>query len=136
MPFCPESKLSCVEYKDFIPVIWYHRQIQVPPAWHGKQIKLHFGAVDYYSVIYIDGKVMGRHWGGSSSFNIDITQAVADGKTHHLVVRVEDDPRSGKQTRGKQSDNYYSQGCNYTRVIGNRKKKQNRRKTTSDTILA
>ena len=27
VPFCPESKLSGVEYKDFIPAMWYHRTL-------------------------------------------------------------------------------------------------------------
>lgn len=90
VPFCPESKLSGVGYTDFIPAMWYHRSIQIPDSWKGKQVILHFGAIDYYSVIYIDGKVMKRHWGGSSSFDVNITTAVSDGKPHHLVVRVED----------------------------------------------
>lgn len=118
VPFCPESKLSGVGYTDFIPAMWYHRSIQIPDSWKGKQVILHFGAIDYYSVIYIDGKVMKRHWGGSSSFDVNITTAVSDGKPHYLVVRVEDNCRSGMQTRGKQSGNYYSQGCEYTRVTG------------------
>ena len=35
VPFCPESKLSGVEYKDFINSMWYHRTVEVPAAWDG-----------------------------------------------------------------------------------------------------
>ena len=118
VPFCPESELSGVKYTDFIPAIWYQRNIQMPAEWQGKRIKLHFGGVDYFSALYIDGSLVGRHWGGSSPISYDITDFVKDGEEHSLVLRVEDDTRSGEQTNGKQSANYYSQGCDYTRTTG------------------
>lgn len=118
VPFCPESRLSGVDHHDFIPAMWYHRTISIPADWRGQQIMLHFGAVDYYAVVYIDGKVMTRHWGGSTPFACDITAAVGDGKAHDLVLRVEDDQRSGTQPKGKQSSRYGSFGCEYTRTTG------------------
>ncbi|MBK5721335.1 beta-glucuronidase [Dysgonomonas sp. Marseille-P4677] len=118
VPYCPESKLSGVEYKDFINAMWYHRKIQAPENWSDQKILLNFGAVDYYAVIYIDGKLAGRHWGGTSSFSIDVTLYLNDSKEHDLVVYVEDDQRSGEQARGKQSGNFFSQGCDYTRTTG------------------
>ncbi len=118
VPFCPESELSGVQYTDFIPAMWYHRTIQMPSDWKGKRTMLNFQGVDYFSSIYIDGKLVGRNWGGSAPFAIDITDFVGDGKPHDLVVRVEDDTRSGVQPVGKQSSNYYSQGCDYTRTTG------------------
>ncbi len=118
VPFCPESKLSGIGHKDFINAIWYHRKIQIPSEWDGKKILLHFGGVDYFSTIYIDGQLAGRHWGGSSSFEIDLTRFVKAGSVHHLVLYVEDDQRSGQQAKGKQSGNYYSGGCDYTRTTG------------------
>lgn len=118
VPFCPESKLSGVGYVDFIPSMWYHRKIQIPQEWAGRDVMLNFGGVDYFSAVYIDGSLVGRHWGGSSSFSFDITPFVGDGKPHDLVVRVEDDNRNGTQTRGKQSTFFYSRGCDYTRTTG------------------
>lgn len=118
VPFCPESKLSGVGYVDFIPEMWYHRKIQIPENWRDRNTMLNFGAVDYLSTVYIDGKLVGRHWGGTSSFGYDITPYVNDGKVHYLVVRVEDDNRSGVQPKGKQSSLYNSHGCDYTRTTG------------------
>ena len=118
VPFCPESKLSGVEYKDFIAGMWYHRTIRRPAEWAGKRVRLNFGAVDYFCAVYIDGELIGHHWGGSSSFSFDITDAVADGADHNLVVRVEDNTRSGLQATGKQSHEYGSYGCMYTRTTG------------------
>lgn len=118
VPFCPESSLSGVGYKDFINHIWYHREITVPQEWSGKNILLNFGAVYFNSEIYIDGTLVTRHFGGSSSFSVDITPLVTPGKIHHLVVRASSDVRSTMQGAGKQNLQYASYGCNYTRTTG------------------
>ena len=118
VPFAPQSELSGVGFTDFIPEMWYQRKIEIPAGWDGKRILLHFGAVDYIASVYIDGKIAGRHWGGSSSFAIDITRLVSTGKTHNLVIRVEDDERSGEYAKGKQCGRYAQFGCEYTRTTG------------------
>ncbi len=118
VPFCPESALSGVRHVDFIPGMWYHRLIAVPAAWTGKRILLHFGAVDYECEAFIDGTSVGTHFGGSASFTFDITRTVHAGAEHHLVVRVRDDVRNGHQPVGKQSQQFRSHGCHYTRVTG------------------
>ena len=118
VPFAPESELSGVGYKDYISNIWYHRTISIPQEWTGKNIRLNFGAVYYTSEVYIDGQFVGRHFGGSSSFSYDITRFVSDGKEHNLVVKASSDLRSGLQGAGKQSLQYASHACNYTRTTG------------------
>jgi beta-galactosidase/beta-glucuronidase len=118
VPFCPESKLSGVQYTDFINSIWYQRRLSVPSAWDGKRILLHFGAVDYETYVYIDGHQVGAHKGSGSSFCFDITPYVKAGKDCNLVVQVLDDLRGHKQTGGKQSERLKSHGCMYTRVTG------------------
>ena len=94
VPFCPESDLSGVGRKDFIPAIWYHRTISIPQSWDGKHIILHFGGVDYRSQIFIDGKKAFEHFGGAASFAVDITNFVKAGASHNLVVYAQDDVRS------------------------------------------
>lgn len=118
VPFCPESKLSGVAYTDFIENMWYQRTLDIPADWAGKKILLHFGAVDYISEIYLDGTLVTRHTGGTSSFTVDLTNYVQAGKTHNLVVYVIDELRSGRQTGGKQSTGLRSAGCSYTRTTG------------------
>lgn len=118
VPFCPESKLSGVEYKDFINCMWYQRKVEIPAAWDGKKVLIHFGGVDYYSVLYVNGAVAGRHWGGMSSFELDITSFVKPGETANLVLLVKDDIRSRVQAGGKQSSQFGSYGCMYTRTTG------------------
>ena len=118
VPFCPESELSGVGYTDFIPAMFYHRKLAIPEEWGGKRVLLNFGAVDYECEGFINGASVGCHRGGSSSFSFDLTNYVAAGNEYDFVLRVKDDVRSGIQASGKQSVNYASSGCHYTRVTG------------------
>lgn len=118
VPFCPESKLSGVGYTDFINNIWYQRNIQMPADWKGKYIMLNFGAVYYNSEIYIDGKLAGRHFGGSTSFSVDVTRFLADGNSHSLVVHAYSDTRTNLQPAGKQNVRLNQFECMYTRCTG------------------
>jgi len=118
VPFAPESKLSGVAHTDFIFSIWYHRLVTIPPAWEGKKILLHFGAVYYESEIYIDGTLVTRHFGGSSSFEIDVSLYATPGKSFDLVLQAKSDLRGGKQSAGKQSLQNHPGGCSYTRTTG------------------
>jgi len=118
VPFAPESARSGVGHRDFIRAIWYHRRISVPEAWRDMRILLHFGAVDYECEAYIDGVLVGQHYGGTSSFTFNLTTHVHPGGEHDLVVYAADDTRSGLQPGGKQSPRFASYGCMYTRTTG------------------
>ena len=117
VPFCPESSLSGIQHTDFMPSVWYHRTLDIPDEWTDKRVLLHFGAVDYHCKAWVNGQLIGQHYGGSSSFTYDITDALTS-DTNHLVVCANDDTRSGDQPSGKQCPDLYSRGCHYTRVTG------------------
>lgn len=117
VPFCPESKLSGIEYKDFMPAVWYRRFFDISKEQINGTIFLHFGAVDYLAYIYINGQEIGVHQGGYTSFSFDITKYVKIGK-NEIIVCAQDDNRTGLQPRGKQSSLYYSSVCDYTRTTG------------------
>lgn len=118
VPFCPESKLSGIEYKDFMYCVWYRREFSVPDAWRTSgKVLLHFGAVDYKSTVYLNGKEVGTHTGGYTPFQFDITGLLSDGK-NVLTLCAEDDNRSGLQPCGKQAHQYFSAACDYTRTTG------------------
>jgi len=102
VPYPWESKLSGIERPDYRGVGWYHRKISAPRSWKGKRIFLVFGAVDWAAKVWLDGKLVGSHENGYLPFEIELTDALADGREHDLVVRAEDnvDPETptGKQT--------------------------------------
>ena len=117
VPFCPESKLSGVENKDFLECVWYRRDIEIPEIHKEKRVILHFGAVDHIATVYINGVKVGAHTGGYVGFEFDITDYLRDGK-NSLCVQALDETRDPLFGHGKQSRKYSSYGCYYTRVTG------------------
>lgn len=117
VPFCPESELSGIGYKDFIPAVWYLRTFSVTKEQLAGRVLLHFGAVDYEARVFINGKKAGTHRGGYTSFCLDITSLCVEGE-NRLTVCAVDDNRTGKQPHGKQSELFYSHDCDYTRTTG------------------
>ena len=116
VPFCPESELSGIHNKDFMLAVWYKKHININ-KYQNERIILHFGAVDYKTIVYINGINIGQHIGGFASFSFDITENVTVGE-NIITVYAYDDVRSGKQARGKQSSKFHSNGCDYTRTTG------------------
>ncbi|MBQ4354867.1 MAG: beta-galactosidase [Clostridia bacterium] len=120
VPFVPESKLSGIEYVDFIAACWYRRTITVPAGWDktAGRVLIHFGAVDYYSEIRVNGSLAGTHRGGFTPFAVDVTDYLTDGE-NVLSVFAEDNGRSNLQPTGKQTYHRYGNaGCHYTRCTG------------------
>ena len=115
VPFCPESKLSGIGNTDFLNCVWYLKRVKIKKC--NKRVILHFGAVDYESFIYVNHKQVYHNIGGYVGFDIDITDYVEMGKENIITVCAKDGHPSGKAS-GKQSKNYYSMGCDYTRTTG------------------
>lgn len=116
VPFAVESSLSGVgktmdEKKELV----YQRTFDVPSAWKGKQVLLHFGAVDWKADVWVNDVKVGSHTGGYTPFSFDITAALA-AKGNKLVVKVWDPTDKGYQPRGKQLSKPH--GIWYTPVTG------------------
>jgi len=118
VPFCPESALSRIGVRDFLPAVWYRRTFEAPAAWAGRRVLLHFGAVDFDCRVWLNGRYLGRHIGGYTPFRFDVTDMLRPGGENQIIVYVEDDVRTGRQPGGKQSNRLESYGCHYTRVTG------------------
>lgn len=117
VPFCPESDLSGIGNKDFMPCVWYRRTVTIPKEWAGKRVLLHFGACDYDTTVWVNGEKAGTHRGGYASFTFDVTKLLKEGE-NVLVVKALDNTRDPLQPKGKQCDKYASYGCLYTRTTG------------------
>ncbi len=117
VPFCPESRLSGVEYKDFMSAVWYRRTVTVTAEDLQGIVTLQFGAVDWFCKVWVNGEAAGEHAGGYVSFAFDITKYLKPGE-NLLVVRARDNTRNPMIPRGKQSEEFYSHGCDYTRTTG------------------
>ena len=115
VPFSIESALSGVgKHPTEKQELWYRRDIDAS-AWKGQRVILHFGAVDWETTVYVNGKDVGTHKGGFDPFSFDITDALNDGKGL-LIVKVWDPTDTGSQPLGKQIRNPH--GIWYTPVSG------------------
>jgi len=103
VPFPVESKLSRVARK-LLPDdrLWYRRRFTIPAGWAGQHVMLNFGAVDYETVVWVNGAPVGAHKGGFDAFGFDITSQLKPGE-NEVVVQVADPTSAGSQPRGKQS---------------------------------
>ena len=116
VPFAVESALSGVGKRmDDTKELVYQRSFDVPSAWKGKQVLLHFGAVDWKTDVWVNDVKVGSHTGGYAPFSFDITAAL-NAKGNKLVVKVWDPTDKGYQPRGKQLSNPH--GIWYTPVSG------------------
>ena len=76
---------------------------------------LHFGAVDFQTTVYLNGREIGTHTGGYQSFTFDITEAAKPGE-NELVVKVNDPTDGTVNPHGKQT--LHPQGIMYTASSG------------------
>ncbi|GMK41929.1 beta-glucuronidase [Paenibacillus sp. CCS19] len=117
VPFCFQSELSGIGDTSFHDVVWYRRTIEVPEAYAGKRLLLHFGAVDYEAKVWVNGQLVATHEGGHTPFFADIADAVQAGE-NTIVVRAADDGRDVSLPRGKQYWKEKSEIIWYTRTTG------------------
>ena len=98
VPYCPESVLSGIERKQEINM-WYRRNFDVPSTWKGKEVIIHFDAVDHDATVFVNDQKVGIHAGGYDSFSFNISQFLKSG-SNTLVVAAHD-PNDGRAPSGK-----------------------------------
>lgn len=117
VPFVYQSRLSGIGETGFHDLVWYKRSFTIPPEWAGRNIVLHFGAVDYRATVWVNGQQAAFHEGGHTPFQADITSALIQ-ENNTIVVRVEDFSRDVTLPRGKQYWKEDSASIFYTRTTG------------------
>lgn len=117
VPFCLESSLSGVAGKlNPTDALWYERSFTIPKSWRGKDVILHFGAVDWKAEVWVNGIKAGVHTGGYAPFEFNITAFLKKSGPQNILVKVCDGTDSAYQPRGKQHLDPH--GIWYTPVSG------------------
>lgn len=120
VPYPIESALSGIMDTNFAEntqsTFIYNRTFTLPRSFRGKNIILHFGAVDWKSTIYINGVKAGKHTGGNDPFKLDITSLLNKKGPQEIQVCVSDPGEKGGQPVGKQTTQ--PGGCFYSPVSG------------------
>jgi len=115
IPFPVESTLSGVGRP--MESLVYRRTFVVPTTWpKDGRILLHFGAVDWSCMVFVNGRPVGSHLGGYDPFSFDITGFLRSDNPNELIVWVYDPTNLGEQPRGKQTQT--PSGIWYTSVSG------------------
>jgi beta-glucuronidase len=74
--------------------VWFKKSFQLPegslglPKSEASKFLLYFGAVNYDSHIYVNGKKAGHHIGGFTAFNYDVTDLLKEGE-NTVIVKVD-----------------------------------------------
>lgn len=69
---------------------WYRRKLEIPATWQGRRVGLQFNGVFQIADVWVNGRHVGRHVGGYTSFQFNITEALRWGATNLVSVRVND----------------------------------------------
>jgi beta-galactosidase/beta-glucuronidase len=97
-------------------IVWYARSFEVPEEWRGQNILLNFGAVDYRTTVWVNGKEVGHNQGGHVPFQFNIAPYLTQGQ-NRLSLRVED-RQNPRQPRGKQSTTGLPHDIDYYNTTG------------------
>lgn len=74
--------------KDYEGIAFYRREFEVPADWSGRIIRLQFGAVNYFSEVWLNDAVVGQHEGGFGPFEFRVDEMLKPGETNALILRV------------------------------------------------
>lgn len=69
-------------------VMWYRRLFAVPARQDNISYYLHFGGVDYFAEVWLNGHYLGAHEGDFDAFSFRATDALRFGTDNELIVKV------------------------------------------------
>jgi hypothetical protein len=83
------------DLRGYAGVAWYRREFEIPQSddFRAKSditYILHFGAVDYFATVWLNGQLVGEHEGGYLPFELKLDGALRLAGANELVVRVVD----------------------------------------------
>lgn len=68
--------------------IWYQTSFDYVSPPNDRRVLLYFGSVNYTAEVYLNGTKLGKHTGGFTPFNFDVTDLIKEEK-NALVVKVD-----------------------------------------------
>jgi beta-glucuronidase len=67
--------------------VWYRKRFDYKPSEGSRQF-LHFAGVNYEAIVFLNGKEIGKHVGGFTPFNFEVTGLLKSGE-NSVVVKVD-----------------------------------------------
>lgn len=75
------------ELLNYEGTVWYRKKITYLSSKEERRIFVYFGAVNYETIVFLNGKEIGRHEGGFTPFNFEITDKIKAG-VNSLILKV------------------------------------------------
>src|SRR5215469_6617026 len=79
--------------------VWYQRSFTYKTREHTR-VFVYFGAANYFTRVYLNGRALGEHEGGFTPFNFEVTGKILEGE-NSLVVEV----NNARRTNGVPATN-------------------------------
>lgn len=83
------------DLRHYSGVAWYRHRFEFPPGFFDAALPnasffLHFGAVDYFTSVWLNGQLIGVHEGGYLPFDVELGESLRHDGPNELVIRVID----------------------------------------------
>lgn len=118
VPFVYQTESSGINNQDDHEIVWYQKRFTIPDYFDKEEILLHFGAVDFETIVFVNGQMVGEHVGGSTPFTFDITPFLKKNSEQVITVRVFDPRYDERIPRGKQTWEEKPHAIWYTNTTG------------------
>lgn len=91
LEYLPVEASGCVNYQG---VAWYRKHFTPDERLKGKQLFIHFEAIMGKSEVYVNGKLLKKHYGGYLPVIVDVTDILKYGEENVIAVKANnsDDP--------------------------------------------
>ena len=76
-------------------ICWYRRSFAVPEDWQGRRLVLRFGAVNYRSRVWLNGRLVGESRDGFLPFEFEVHEALRLDGANALAVAVDNRHHEG-----------------------------------------
>ena len=94
------EQLAEAGYMNFCGAGWLETEVFLPALAPGRALALHFGSVDYYGEVWLDGEHLGASSAPMLPFALHVPAHLATGRLARLVVRVDAQLHRDEATQG------------------------------------
>jgi beta-glucuronidase len=85
----PHTWGTMEEHANYDGIAWYRRSFALPVEAKDAHLRLRFDAVFYLAEVWLNGEYLGKHEGGYTPFEFDVSEMAQPGGENILAVRVD-----------------------------------------------